>query len=128
MRAFFNFLYLLCSYGIFAGSIYFAFYERTILWARLLAYAFGGVAAAMIFNAERIIKDEYRETRFSSAISGFSAFLVSIGVVCALFGLWVFDPKIAGNVPVSAVGWCVSLLGLVLGAVGKLIRELYKSV
>jgi hypothetical protein len=125
MRPVFNFLYLLFSYAVCAGSVYFAFYEKDVFWARAAAYALGAVAAALIFGGDSIVKDTYRDTVFSSKLSGISLFLLLFGLVVALFGLWVFDLKLAGNVTVSALGWCVVFLGLVLGAVRKLVREIH---
>jgi hypothetical protein len=125
MRPVFNFLYLLFSYGVCAGSVYFAFYEKEILWARAVAYALGAVAAILIFGGGRFVKDEYSETRFSSRMSRISLILLLFGLVVALFGLWVFDLKLIGNVTLSVVGWGAGFLGLFLGALGKLFRELH---
>jgi hypothetical protein len=124
MRPLFNFIYLVSAYSIGAGSVYFAFYEKNIIWARLIAYALGAVAALLIFGGERIVRDDFRETKFSSEMSGLSLFLFLIGLVVALFGLWVFDLKLICNVTISTLGWCVVWISLLLGAVGKLVREL----
>ncbi|MCA0356428.1 MAG: hypothetical protein LCH78_06045 [Proteobacteria bacterium] len=125
MKPVFNFVYLLCAYSLLAGAVYFAFYEKDVWWARLTGYALGGATALFIFNG-KFVEDNCGQTNFSSAVAKISFFFFVFGLIVALLGLWALD-LILGNFTISASGWCIAYLSLLLAALGKLVRELHNK-
>lgn len=126
MRAILNLLYLIVAYSFLAASAYFAFYVDNFTWSRFIAYLLGAIAATMIFNGDKLVVDDYKDTRISLFASRASLLMLTAGILSALFGLLIVDIDLFGFVKISQIGWCAVFLSLLIGAFGKFLRELRK--